>query len=36
MLVCRQVILVPMLLGNTVGMRSKIVQFGGSLVVLIM
>ena len=35
MLVSRQVILFSVLLGGAMGMRSQIVQFGGSLVILI-
>ena len=35
MLVSGRIILFPMLLGYTMGVRSEIVQFGGSLVILI-
>jgi hypothetical protein len=34
-LMSRQVTLFPVLLSNTVGMRSQIVQFGRSLVILV-
>ena len=36
MLVPRQMVLLAVLLGDTVGMRGDIVQFGGALVVLVM
>ena len=36
MLVSREVILLPVLLGDTMGVRGGIVQFGGPLVVLVM
>ena len=36
MLVSRQVILFSLLFTNTMGVRASIVQFGGSLVILVM
>ena len=36
MFVSRQVILFPLLFANTMSVRSRVVQFGGALVVLVM